>query len=225
MSFRGVYWPLSLLGEYMSSAPRDYSHIASIYDYIFHGFLNEGHEVIAQLLDRERPLRGKRVLEVGVGSGLTLAHLPRPIEYTGVDINEKMLQLATKKLKQLKLRDFKLELMNAERLHFKKDSFDFVIAASVLTAVKNPEHTMKEIIRVTKPGGKIAIVANIRKNGSRCSTLLKRVDPLTKKYLGFRMDLDSDYFKKFKSIRLLEKMEVNKIMGIPLSSLMVFDKI
>jgi phosphatidylethanolamine/phosphatidyl-N-methylethanolamine N-methyltransferase len=205
--------------------PRDYNHLAPFYDHIFHGILNEGHELIGHILSGERPLRGKRVLEVGVGSGLTLNYLPRSIEYTGVDINEHMLELANKKMKSLGRRNYRLELMDAEHLRFKKESFDFVIAASVLTAVQDPEHTMKEMIRVTKRGGKIAIVANMRQDGNLRSSLFKRFDSFTKRYLGFRMDLHSDSFTQFESIRLIGQMDVNKIMGIPLSSFLIFEKL
>ncbi len=208
-----------------ASAPRDYNHLAPVYDQVFHGFLNEGHELIGQVLCGEKPLRGRSVLEIGVGSGLTLNYLPRSIQYTGVDINKHMLQLAKEKMKRLGRQNYKLELMDAEQLHLKKESFDFVIAASVLTAVRNPEGTMKEMIRVTKKGGKIAIVANIRQNGSVRSSLIKQLDPLTKKLLGFRMDLDFDYFSNFESIRLLGKMNVNKILGVPLSSFLIFQKL
>lgn len=205
--------------------PRDYNHLAPVYDQIFHGLLNEGHELIAQVLCGERPLRGRKVLEVGVGSGLTMNYLPRSIQYTGVDINQEMLDRAREKMKRLERIGYSLELMDAETLQFKKESFDFVIAASVLTAVQNPDATMREMIRVTKRGGKIAIVANIRCNNSLYSTLVKGIDPLTKKFLGFRTDLEMKYFEGFEALRLLGKVNVNRVLGIPLSTFLIFEKV
>ncbi len=205
--------------------PRDYNHLAPVYDRVFHTILNEGHELIGQVLSGEKPLRGKKVLEIGVGSGLTINYLPRSIHYTGIDINEQMLYQANQKMKKLKRMDCELKLMDAERLRFRKETFDFVIAASVLTAVQNTDLTMNEMIRVTKRGGKIAIVANVRKQGSFKSSMMRRFNFLTKRFLGFRMDLDSDYFLQFKSVRLIGKMNINKVMGIPLSSFLIFEKI
>ena len=89
-------------GNMMSkNAPRDYSLIAPLYDQIFQRFLSQGHVEIGQLLKKVKNKRGIKVLEVGVGSGLSLSHLPSAIDYKGIDINEKMLIRARKKAEGL----------------------------------------------------------------------------------------------------------------------------
>ncbi|MFP5385542.1 MAG: class I SAM-dependent methyltransferase [Bacteriovoracia bacterium] len=207
------------------AVPRDYSLIAPVYDKVFNRFLNEGHRQLGSFLRKSRsPKKEIQVLEVGVGSGLTLDYLPASIRYTGIDINKRMLSLAHKKAERFKRRKISLSVMDAHRLSFKPNSFDLVLAASVITAVENPEQVMKEMVRVTKKGGKIAIVANIR-NKSYRSQLVRRFDPLTKKFLGFRTDIDASYFENIKGIRQIENKEVNSLFGIPLSSFLVFEKI
>ena len=208
-----------------AAAPRDYSLIAPVYDQVFNRLLNEGHRQIGSLLRKSRsPKKEFQVLEVGVGSGLTLDYLPANIHYTGIDINKKMLSLAFKKAERFKRRKISLSMMDAHCLSFKAGSFDLVLAASVITAVEDPEQVMKEMVRVTRKGGKIAIVANIR-NKSYRSQLVRRFDPLTKKFLGFRTDIDASSFDRIKGIRQIENKDVNSLLGIPLSTFLVFEKL
>lgn len=205
--------------------PRDYSFIAPIYDHVFNRPLSEGHKRIGSLLRTKRPAKEMKVLEVGVGSGLTLEHLPNSIKFTGIDINEKMLTLAHEKAKKYKRKNISLSIMDAQKMSFRTNSFDMVVAASVISAVKDPAQTMKEMIRVTKKGGKIAIITNVRNDQSFKSQIVKGFDPLTKKFLGFRTDIDSEFFQKFKEIRMIEKENVNNLFGFPLSSFLLFEKI
>jgi phosphatidylethanolamine/phosphatidyl-N-methylethanolamine N-methyltransferase len=208
----------------LSSTPRDYSLIAPIYDRVFNRFLSQGHQRLGMLLRNKRLIKGMKVLEIGVGSGLSLDQLPSTVEYTGVDINEKMLKIAELKARVLKRRKITLSIMDAHRLAFKANSFDLVIAASVITAVENPDMVIKEMMRVTKKGGNIVVIANFRNKASFKSQLVKRMDPLTKKFLGFRTDLDSEMFKKHKGLRMIENHDINRLFGYPLSSFIVFQK-
>lgn len=205
--------------------PRDYSFIAPVYDHVFHKALNEGHRRIGTLLRSKKPQKEMKVLEVGVGSGLTLDYLPNSVNFTGVDINQKMLSLAHEKAKRFKRKNIQLSIMDAEKLSFKANSFDLVLAASVITAVQDPKLAMKEMIRVTKKGGQIAVIANVRNKKSYKSQLIRHFDPLTKKFLGFRTDIDSDFFSSFKEIKLVQNDQVNNLFGFPLSSFLLFEKI
>lgn len=207
------------------TVPRDYSLIAPVYDHVFNKALSEGHRRIGSLLRAKRSTKEMKVLEVGVGSGLTLDYLPNSVQFTGVDINEKMLSLAYEKAKKLKRKKIELALMDAQKLSYKSNTFDLVFAASVITAVENPQMAMKEMIRVTKKGGQIAIIANIRDKKSYKSQFIKQFDPITKKILGFRTDIDSDFFMVFKEIRMIEKDQVNNLLGFPLSSFLLLKKI
>lgn len=203
--------------------PRDYSMIAPVYDQVFNRFLCDGHKRLGAMLKKEKPSKDFKILEVGVGSGLTLSYLPANVQYSGIDINEKMLELAHEKAKLLKKKNIDLSVMDAHKLTYKAGSFDLVLGASVITAVEDPQSVMKEMIRVTKKGGRIAIIANIRNNSYR-SQIVRRFDPLTKKFLGFRTDMDANYFGNFKGLKLLQKEPVNSVMGFHLSSFLLFEK-
>mgnify|MGYP006189363043 FL=1 len=207
------------------ASPRDYSFIAPMYDRIFFKPLSEGHQKIGGLMKRSRlKSRTIKVLEVGVGSGLTISHVPTSVDFTGIDVNQKMLEIATEKAKRMKSRKINLEIMDAERMRFAANSFDLVMAPSVLSAMDRPMQGLKEIIRVTKKGGKIAVIANLRKKNSMKSNLVKVFDPLTRKYLGFRLDLSLEDFQQFKNLKLVEMKEVNNFFGQSLSTYLLFEK-
>jgi phosphatidylethanolamine/phosphatidyl-N-methylethanolamine N-methyltransferase len=203
-----------------------YSFIAPMYDKIFLRPLAEGHKEIGSLLKRSRPKgRQLKVLEVGVGSGLTLPHVPVGVDFTGIDVNDKMLAVAERKSNILKTRKISLHQMNAERMQFTPNMFDLVIAPSVLSAMDRPMKGLQEIVRVTKRGGKIAIIVNLKKEGTLKSKFMKALDPVTRKLLGFRLDLTLNDFKKFKNLKVLEVKDVNSFMGQSLSTYLLFEKV
>jgi phosphatidylethanolamine/phosphatidyl-N-methylethanolamine N-methyltransferase len=206
----------------ITATPRDYSLIAPVYDHVFNKPLGEGHREIGALIKRMNK-KGMKILEVGVGSGLTFGHMPRGVEFTGIDINEKMLSMARKKAHQQRGKKITLENMNAEKMTFRAGQYDLVLAPSVITAVDSPLKCMKEIIRVTKKGGYIAVIANLR-NDSIKSRMIKFLDPLTKKYLGFRTDIDLHTFDQLKQLEIIECKQINNLLGFPLSTYLLFRK-
>ncbi len=206
------------------TAPRDYTFIAPLYDHVFQTFLSEGHHDISEVIRSLKNKRDSKILEVGVGSGLTLPHIPSTINYTGIDINQRMLQEAQKKRKLLGRRKVTLEVMDAKKLAYKDNTFDLVVAASVITAVDSPLKVMKEMIRVTKKGGMIAIVANLQESDTLKSRMVRIFDPITRKYLGFRTDLDLNQIQKLRNIKLVDYKRTNNILGFPLSSFLLFEK-
>lgn len=206
----------------LNSVPRDYSLIAPVYNHVFNKVLSEGHRTLGSLI-RKKKNPALKVLEVGVGSGLTINYLPNGIDYEGIDINAKMLTQAQSLIKIYPKKKIKLNVMDAHKLTYKANSFDVVMAASVLSAVSDPEEVMKEMIRVTKKGGEIAVVTNLRRNtiGSR---IVRRFDPVMKKFIGFRTDMDQNVFQNFKGVELIEQKQVNNLMGFPLSTYLLFRK-
>lgn len=195
--------------------PRNYSLIAPLYDSLFSKPLEEGHLLIADILN-EYP--DKTFLEVGVGSGLTLEHVLDQ-DFTGIDISEEMLCEAQQKV--LGRHNIKLLEMDAERINFDAKHFDIVMAPSVLTAVTNPTIVFEEMIRVTRPGGIIIIIAHFSDGNEMFSNFF---DPITRALLGFRMDLEMDYFKEHSAIKLLEQKKINHVGGFNLSWFLKFEK-
>lgn len=186
--------------------------------------LSEGHEALGEML-RERINPKSRILEIGVGSGLSLKFIPRSASYVGIDINEDMLSIAKEKLRKMNRKNMSIEIMNAKKLDFSESSFDIVFASSVLSAMDRPTQGFREMIRVTRPGGYIAVVANLRTEKSIRSFIAKSFDPITRKYFGFRTDMELGMFTRIKNVELVESRQVNSILGLPLSTYLLFRKI
>ena len=105
---------------------------------------------------------GGRILDVGVGTGLSLSDYARSTKICGVDISEPMLRRAQQRVRAQKLTNVEtLAVMDAKNLAFKDAFFDAVVAQYVITAVPDPEATLDDFVRVLKPGGELILVNHI----------------------------------------------------------------
>ena len=101
---------------------------------------------------------GGRILEVGVGTGISLPDYSNKNRIFGVDISPTMLRTAQDRVKELGLKHVEgLAVMDAADLQFEDNSFDVVVAQYVVTTVPDPEGTLDEFARVLKPGGEIIL--------------------------------------------------------------------
>ena len=101
----------------------------------------------------------RRVLEVGVGTGLSLPHYRTDLEVTGIDLSPEMLEKAQDRVQNRNLAHVDdLLVMDATKLDFPDDSFDTVVAMFVMTVVPDPDAVMKELQRVCAPGGEVLLV-------------------------------------------------------------------
>ncbi|MGH6725898.1 MAG: class I SAM-dependent methyltransferase [Pseudolabrys sp.] len=141
-----------------SSVERAYAFWAPIYDLVFGAVFDAGRR--AAIVAAERI--GGRILEVGVGTGLSLPDYARGNRLVGVDLSEPMLRRAQARVVEQGLSHVDaLAVMDAARLALPDQSFDVVVAQFVITAVPNPEATLDEFARVIKPGGEIVLVNHI----------------------------------------------------------------
>ncbi len=134
---------------------------------------------------------GARILEVGVGTGISLCAYPRHCSVTGIDLNEEMLQRANKKIEKEGWQNIELMKMNAERLEFPDASFDVVCAFHVLSVVSRPVTVMNEIVRVCRPGGHVVLINHFRSPNPWIAKVVDRADSVTR-VLGWRTDLACD---------------------------------
>ena len=158
------------------------------------------------------------IFEYGFGSGCNTEHLlKKGYKVTGIDVSNNAIKFSKQRLKKYgkKVKLFKL-LKNSKKLPFKKDSFDYIVAMSVLSLLgseKKIKYLLSELSRVLKPRGKIILDINsinsefgqkrisrnifqtkIIKNNifTYCSTNLKDFEDLVSKY--FRVK-DKGYIK------------------------------
>lgn len=103
-----------------------------------------------------------RVLEVGIGTGLSLPHYPREVdEIVGVDPSQPMLRRARDRAAELG-RDVTLLQAPAEALPFADDSFDTVVTLAVLCSVDDQGRALAEVRRVLRPGGRFIFLEHVR---------------------------------------------------------------
>jgi phosphatidylethanolamine/phosphatidyl-N-methylethanolamine N-methyltransferase len=132
---------------------------------------------------------GQQVLEVGVGTGMSLSAYPRSVQVTGVDLSEDMLAQAERQIREEAWENINVAQMNAEHLEFDDSTFDFVTSFHVISVVSDPRRMMREMLRVCKPGGRILIINHFRSNNPWIARMVDSAGAFTR-HLGWRTDLD-----------------------------------
>ena len=162
-----------------------YSSFSHLYDRIFTGLFTE------RIMNAVRDLNikpGSKVLEIGVGTGLSLAAYPPHCEVTGVDLAPDMLERAREKAIDNGWHHIRLMEMDALNLDFPGDSFDYVTSFHVISVVPDPVRMMNEIHRVCKPEGKVVIINHFRTTKPLIGPIVGALDPLTRR-LGWSASL------------------------------------
>ncbi len=142
----------------IGTVAKAYARWAPIYDFVFGAVFNAGRK--ASIAAAERV--GGRILDVGIGTGISLTDYSPGSRVTGVDFCEPMLRKAHERVAEHKLAHVEaLAVMDAQHLGFPDAFFDVVVAQYVITTVPDPEAALDEIARVTKAGGEIILVNHL----------------------------------------------------------------
>lgn len=167
-----------------------YRRYAGFYDRVFGTLLASGRHAAVAWLNRRG---GLRILEVGVGTGLSLSDYRRDNRVVGIDLSTDMLKVAQERVARETLTHVEgLLEMDAGKLAFADGSFDVVVAMYVMTVVPDPQGTMAELERVCKPGGDIVIVNHFAAPRPGLRRMVENwLAPLSKK-LGWRPDFTLD---------------------------------
>ena len=161
-----------------------YARWAPVYDLVFGAVFERGRHAAVAAAERI----GGRVLEVGVGTGISLPLYSTNCRLCGVDISAPMLRKAQERVTELNLVNVEgLWVMDAEHLSFPDNSFDAVVAQYVITTVPNPEATLDEFARVLKPGGEIVLVSRVGAEAGLRRSLEHWFQPAARK-LGWRTE-------------------------------------
>ena len=169
----------------IESVKAAYRRYAAVYDAVFGPVLQPGRKAVLQAL-RLRP--GERVLEVGVGTGLSLPLYPRDVTITGIDVSREMLEKARSRVARQRLANVEALLeMDAERMSFADASFDKVVAMYVVSVVERPDRLLAELHRVCRPHGEIFLVNHVRSDNRFIAAVEKGLARFSDK-LGFHPD-------------------------------------
>jgi phosphatidylethanolamine/phosphatidyl-N-methylethanolamine N-methyltransferase len=164
-----------------------YRRYAGFYDAIFGPVLHAGRKTVVDTLACKP---GERVLEVGVGTGLSLPLYPAGVKVTGIDLSREMLDKARARVARRGLTNIEALLeMDAEAMTFPDATFDKVVAMYVISAVPHPERLLEELHRVCKPDGEILLVNHVSSDNKLVKVFEKGLARFSDK-IGFRPDFD-----------------------------------
>jgi phosphatidylethanolamine/phosphatidyl-N-methylethanolamine N-methyltransferase len=182
-----------------------YARWAPVYDLVFGAVFERGRHAAIAAAERI----GGRVLEVGVGTGISLPNYSKNCRLCGIDISGPMLRKAEERVAELGLTNVEgLWVMDAEHLSFDENSFDVVVAQYVITTVPNPEATLDEFARVLKPGGEIVLVSRVGAEAGLRRSLEHWFQPAARK-LGWRTEFSFERYARWAAqtpgMRLIER--------------------
>ena len=189
------------------SIEKAYQRYANIYDLTFGKIFHRGRVVSVDLLNIQP---GENVLEVGVGTGLTLPFFPDYCKITGVDLSEHMLDKARENIEFHGMENVEIMKMDAMNLDFPDNCFDSVIAAYVISVVPDPVQVLREMMRVCKKGGKIVFINHFKNDNSIIAALEHLISPLSR-HLGFKTNLELEPL-----LKKIPQFKVDRIEGVNL---------
>jgi phosphatidylethanolamine/phosphatidyl-N-methylethanolamine N-methyltransferase len=180
---------------------RTYRLFSGSYDVVFGPVFHPGRKAAVRVAN-DRP--GQRILEVGVGTGLSLPYFRPNSRVTGIDISEEMLDKAKHRARRLKLDHVEgLHVMDAEHLEFADNSFDAVLALYVASVVPNPAQFAAEMRRVCIPGGTIVLVNHFTSDNLLLRFIEKRLARVAR-HIGFHADFPLDAFRRDSGLSIRE---------------------
>ena len=145
-----------------NAVEKAYARWAPVYDIVFGAVFERGRLATIAAAEEHLGPQGGRILEVGVGTGISLPDYARTNSIVGIDISAPMLRKAAARVAEHGLFNVEaLAVMDAKHLAFPDGAFDVIVAQYVITAVPDPEATLDEFARVLKPGGEIVLVNHI----------------------------------------------------------------
>ena len=180
---------------------RTYRLFSGSYDIGFGPVFHPGRKEAVGIAN-DRP--GQRILEVGVGTGLSLPHFRPDSRVTGIDVSEEMLAKARRRAERLRLAHVDgLHVMDAENLDFPDSSFDAVLALYVASVVPNPARFAAEMRRVCIPRGSIVVVNHFTSENLLARFMEKRLARVAR-HIGFHADFPLDAFRRDSRLSIRE---------------------
>ena len=172
------------------SIKRVYAAYSSVYDALFKRFFFPRIKHAIAYMDIKP---GDRVLDVGVGTGLSLPLFPKHCKVVGIDLSTEMLKKAKEKITTNRLDHIKVMGMDAMRAGFADNSFDKVFISHVVSVVPDPFKMMAEVRRICRKDGQVVIVNHFKSRNKLLEKLECVMNPFFEK-IGWRTDLGLNEF-------------------------------
>jgi len=168
-----------------ATVARAYQRWSHVYDFAFGSVLQAGRRQALRAMELQE---GHQLLEVGIGTGLTLPLYPPGPAIVGVDYSPAMLARARRRVARMDA-PTRIQLMQADaaRLPFENASFDLVYAPYVMSVVPDPLLVARELRRVCRPDGRVVLLNHFRREPAP-AWFERLLAPLSAP-LGFKSDL------------------------------------
>lgn len=185
-----------------------YKRWAPVYDLVFGALFDRGRRAAIAAANRV----GGRILEVGVGTGISLPDYTENNRIVGIDLSPAMLRKAQQRVVDLSLRNVeKLEVMDAEHLSFPDASFNVVVANLVISTIPHPEAGLDECARMLRPGGEMILVNRVGADAGLRRVVERLLQPIVRR-LGWRTEFSWEVFARWTErrgdMRLIERRPV-----------------
>ncbi|MBD3677466.1 MAG: class I SAM-dependent methyltransferase [Rhodobacteraceae bacterium] len=178
-----------------------YARWAPIYDRTFGAITNRARRKSVEFVNS----LGGSVLEVGVGTGMSLEFYSPDMKVTGIDFSDDMLAKAKAKVESHGFSHVKeLRQMDARFLDFPDNSFDTIVAMHVVSVVPEPERVVAEMARVCKPGGTVLITNHFARDKGLLS-LIERATASLPNVLGWHSDFRIERVLGESALRVVEQ--------------------
>lgn len=185
---------------------RAYDRLAGVYDFFFGAILQPGRVRAVRAIQSKPRLR---VLELGIGTGLTAPLYSTDWTVVGVDLSPEMLEQARQRITRLGLtRTVTLLEADGAHLPFGDESFDVVLVPYVMSVVPDPLRVGRELRRVCRTSGQIILLNHFLSQDSFGARLERWISPLTTR-IGFRTDLSLPWLLTGAGLTLIEVASVN----------------
>lgn len=192
----------------VSSVRKIYNLYASFYDFVFGSIFSPGRSLCTNTINKAAKPHA-HVLEIGIGTGLSLPLYRSDLRVTGIDISEKMLEKAKKQVEKNHLADrVTLNVMDAAHLEFSDNHFDFIVAMYVASVVPDIDAFIRELTRVAKPDAEIIFVNHFASEHPVMHFIEKKFARVNK-LVGFNSDFSVRSILDYKQLKLLKSRRTN----------------
>jgi phosphatidylethanolamine/phosphatidyl-N-methylethanolamine N-methyltransferase len=156
-----------------------YYEFSQVYDLVFARYF---YPRIAAVIRALRIPPGAKVLELGVGTGLSLSAYPAHAQVTGIDLARDMLEHAEERIERHGWRHITVREMDAMNLAIPDSTFDYVMAFHVVSVVPDASRLMSEAQRVCKPGGTLVVINHFRSEKKVLAAIDRGMEPLYRRW-------------------------------------------
>lgn len=158
-----------------------YNRIATVYDFLEGIVERSSYSRWRELLWSK--VEGRKILEVGVGTGKNFPFYPEGLEITAIDLSEKMLKKAREKAQKQNIR-VDLRVMDVQKLDFPAETFDSIVSTFVFCSVPDPVLGLSEVRRVCKTGGRVILLEHVLSANRILASLMNLMNPLIVRMMG-----------------------------------------